>query len=123
MQTTSAPFVLIPLCVNDARSAREHLFGVPPVADLLTLVGRPCEAAVAPTVVAIPEQVAVVHDGVNNTVHAGQHPFFVPPVSDLLTLFGRQCEAAVAPTRVDIPAQAAVSPLADNHTLPTVSHL
>src|SRR5258708_29881267 len=94
MQTTSAPFVLIPLCVNDARAAGEHLFGVPPVADLLTLVGRPCEAAVAPTVVAIPEQVAVVHDGVNNTIAAGEHPFRLPPFYDLLTLPRRPFDAA-----------------------------
>src|SRR5258708_22674980 len=108
MQTTSAPFVLIPLCVNDARSAREHLFGVPPVADLLTLVGRPCEAAVAPTVVAIPEQVSVMHDGVNDMVWARELLFVVSPFADLLTLVGRPCEAAVAPTVVAIPKQVAV---------------
>src|SRR5258708_11686887 len=98
MQTLSAPSALYSVGLHGAGSAREHLFGDPPVSDLLTLVGRPCEAAVAPTVVAIPEQVAVVHDGVNDTRADEDNPVHYAPVHILRTLLREPCLAAVAPT-------------------------
>src|SRR5258708_17637054 len=109
MQTLSAPSALYSVGLHGAGSAGEHLFGDPPVADLLTLVGRPCEAAVAPTVVAIPEQVAVIHDGVNDTLHSGEHLYLVPSFSVFLPLHRRPCEPAGAPTLKEKPAPHASS--------------
>ena len=69
---------------------------VPPGANHLSRRTGPLEAAIAPPVMAIPPQLAVVHDRIDDAVCAGERMLDVPPGANHLSHRTGPLEAAIA---------------------------
>ena len=80
------------------------MLDVPPGANHLPRRGRPCKATVVPPVVAIPPQLAVVHDRVDKAITAGERMLDVPPVTYFLP------RAAERPTKGGVVSPVVTKP-------------
>ena len=84
------------------------MFDIPPVTDLLALVKSPSEGAIIAPFVAIPHEVVILRDGVNDAVTPREYVFDIPPVTDLLALVKGPSEGAVIATFVAIPHEVVI---------------
>src|SRR5436190_15277491 len=119
----SGPCLFVFRAGHKAGSAREHLLDIPAIANFPRLVGRPYKASVAPPVVAIPQQIAVVHKSINDPVAARERLLDIPAIANFPRLVGRPYKASVSPPIVPIPQQIAVVHESVNDPVAAREHL